>query len=124
MGSKSNSSTRSSAGDTPRALTERVQARLSEVDASLELRRRARRPGGKRKKTEAAGGEPSAHREARAIATVFHELGDTHRQHRLHSGQRVSPELKQAAQAFKASPSLTTLVGVAAFLDGDGLLEW
>jgi hypothetical protein len=123
MGSKSNSSKRSSAGDTPRALTERVQARLSEVDASLELRRRAKRPGAKRKKAEAEG-EPSAHREARAIATVFHELGDTHRQHRLHSGQRVSPELKQAAQAFKASPNLTTLVGVAAFLDGDGLLEW
>jgi hypothetical protein len=109
------------AGDSPVALAERVQARLVEASAAIELRSRARRAGGKRKSGAAP---PTRSKETLALAAVFHELGDAHRQHRLHTGQRVSPALKQAAQEFKTAPSVATLVAVAAFLDEDGLLAW
>jgi hypothetical protein len=55
---------------------------------------------------------------------VFNELAVTHRQFRLRSGQHASPALREAAQAFKESPSIPSLVAVAAFLEEDGLLEW
>jgi hypothetical protein len=55
---------------------------------------------------------------------VFNELAVTHRQFRLRSGQHASPALREAARAFKDSPSLPSLVVVAAFLEEDGLLEW
>jgi len=34
------------------------------------------------------------------------------------------PELREAVQAFKKGPSLTSLVGVAVFLDDRSLLTW
>jgi hypothetical protein len=55
---------------------------------------------------------------------VYNELAITHRQFRLRSGQHASPALRDAARAFKESPSFPTLVSVAAFLEEDGLLEW
>jgi hypothetical protein len=55
---------------------------------------------------------------------VFNELAVTHRQFRMRSGQHASSALREAAQAFKESPSIPSLVAVAAFLEEDGLLEW
>jgi hypothetical protein len=51
-------------------------------------------------------------------------MGHTHRQHRLRTGQHVPIPLREAARAFRAQPSLESLVLVAAFLDEDGLLAW
>ncbi len=89
-------------GDRNASLTKRVEARVA-----------ALRVAGNKKE-----------RERRSLGRVFHELGDTHRQYREQTGQRVSPGLKQAAGEFKKEQSIVTLVAVAAFLDADGLLAW
>lgn len=106
-------------------LADRVQARVAEVNEALDRRARASRPRGKRPKTRAAPAAASGTgREASSLRRVFNELAITHRQFRLRSGQHASPALREAAQAFKESPSMPTLVAVAAFLEEDGLLEW
>lgn len=108
----------------PHSLVERVRARVAEADAQLQRRDRALRPASRRKRAPAAGKENGPSLETRSLGHVFHQLGDAHRQYRRESGQRVSPALRDAANAFKSAPSLTTLVAVAAFLDEDGLLAW
>jgi hypothetical protein len=90
----------------PHSLTERVQTRVTEARLALGRRHTARQ------------------REARSLRRVFLELGDVHRQYRQRTGQHGSPALREAANAFKQAPSLTSLTAVAAFLDEDGILEW
>lgn len=51
-------------------------------------------------------------------------MAGVHRQHRQRTGQHASVALRDAAQAFKESPSLPSLVVVATFLEEDGLLAW
>ncbi len=116
-------------GSTPNGsahpLADRVQARVAEVGQALDQRARASRPRSKRPKEPAAPSSVSgAGREASSLRRVFNELAVTHRQFRLRSGQHASPALREAAQAFKESPSIPSLVAVAAFLEEDGLLEW
>jgi hypothetical protein len=106
-------------------LADRVQARVAEVGQALDQRARASRPRTKRPKAPTSAGPVSgAGREASSLRRVFNELAVTHRQFRLRSGQHASPALREAAQAFKESPSIPSLVAVAAFLEEDGLLEW
>jgi hypothetical protein len=75
----------------------------------------------------AALGQPadggSAATRTRALWRVFHEFGTTYRRLRRESGARPVPGVRDAAEAFRREPTLTTLVAVAAALDQHGLLE-
>jgi hypothetical protein len=129
MGKKNSVKSGSSPNGAVHPLAERVQARVAEVGLALEQRARASRPRAKRpaspRPAPAPGTPPSSHsREASSLRRVFNELAITHRQFRRRSGQHASPALRDAARAFKETPSFPTLVTVAAFLDEDGLLEW
>ena len=48
----------------------------------------------------------------------------TYQRYRRQTGRPALPELREAVHAFKRGPSLTSLVGVATFLDDRGLLGW
>jgi hypothetical protein len=109
------------AGDSPSSLTERVRSRVAEVDRSLPRRPRTTRRGPKDSRTSTT---PEIGPNARSLARVFHELGDVHREYRQRTGQRVSPELREAAHAFKRDRSLTSLVAIAGHLDELGILAW
>jgi hypothetical protein len=62
-------------------------------------------------------------RETESLKRVFYDLGVTYRRYRSQIGGPVAPGLRDAAYAFRADPSLTTLVTVAGFLDRLRLLE-
>ncbi|MEP6573717.1 MAG: hypothetical protein ABJD11_13520 [Gemmatimonadota bacterium] len=124
----------SSAG-VPQPLLDRVRARVLEVGIALDRRDRASRPKSRRGRkptiaapetagVDGAAPAPELTRETRSFRGVFREMGHTHRQHRLRTGQHVPVPLREAARAFRAQPSLESLVLVAAFLDEDGLLAW
>ena len=122
MPKKNQATSGSSPNGSAHPLADRVQARVAEVGQALDQRTRASRPRSKRPRTQTAS--PGLGREASSLRRVFNELAITHRQFRLRSGQHASPALREAAQAFKESPSIPSLVAVAAFLEEDGLLEW
>ena len=127
MAKKNSAPAGQSSNGSTHPLADRVQARVAEVGLALDQRARASRPRSKRTRaaglTSAAPATPPT-REASSLRRVFNELAVTHRQFRLRSGQHASPGLREAARAFKDSPSLPSLVVVAAFLEEDGLLEW
>jgi len=114
------------AGNGHSSLTERVRSRVAEADRSLDRRLKAARR--RSKSTKAASiARPEASekdRSTRSLRRVFHELGTTHREYRQRTGQRVPPDLREAAHAFKREPSLTSLVTVAGYLDELGILAW
>jgi hypothetical protein len=124
MPKKNQTPSGSSPNGSAHPLSERVQARVAEVGQALDQRARASRPRSKRPKVQATAPASGPGREASSLRRVFNELAVTHRQFRLRSGQHASPALREAAQAFKESPSIPSLVAVAAFLEEDGLLEW
>lgn len=112
-------------------LTDRVKGRVSE--ARLALDRPASgtgsKPGRPRRKpaTRAVSdlpGASEADRQARSLRRVYHEMKTTYQRYRKETGRPALPELREAVQAFKRGPSLTSLVGVATFLDDRGLLGW
>jgi hypothetical protein len=109
-------------------LADRVRARVTEVGLSLSRQTAASRSRGKKQRASRPASAAAETRdqspEARSLRRVFNELAVTHREHRLRSGQRVSPALRDAARAFKEGPNLPNLVVVASFLDEDGLLAW
>jgi hypothetical protein len=114
------------AGNGHSSLTERVRTRVAEADRSLD-----RRPGPARRRSKSAKAASTVRPEApekdpspRSLRRVFHELGATHREYRQRTGQRVPPDLREAAHAFKREPSLTSLVTVAGYLDELGILAW
>lgn len=120
------SSSGGSAGDNHSSLTERVRIRVAEVDRSLQ-----QRPGSARRRTKSTKASLTARpalshvdRSTRSLRRVFHELGAAHREYRQRTGQRVPPDLREAAHAFKREPSLTSLVTVAGYLDELGILAW
>jgi hypothetical protein len=124
MPKKNQAPSGSSPNGSAHPLADRVQARVAEVGQALDQRARASRPRSKRPKVQTTAPASGAGREASSLRRVFNELAVTHRQFRLRSGQHASPALREAAQAFKESPSIPSLVAVAAFLEEDGLLEW
>lgn len=112
-------------------LIDRVRARVADAALALERRARASRPRSKRArptKSVALTGSQSQTSavtpEIRSLRHVFQELGDTHRQYRRQTGEHVPPALREAALAFKAAPTLGSLVAVAAFIEEDGILAW
>jgi hypothetical protein len=119
----------SAASGSPQPLIERVRARVADAALALDRRARASRPRSKRsRKAIGLTGHESKNTaltpEVRSLRHVFLELGDTHRQYRRQTGEQVPPALRKAALAFKDAPSLGTLVAVAAYIEGDGILAW
>lgn len=112
-------------------LTDRVKDRVAKVEAALE-RREGAAPAAKASKRRtstlaSAGAGPKAgdgEREVRSLNRVYSELKTTYQQYRRSTGRSAVPELREAVQAFKRGPSLTSLVGVAVFLDDRSLLTW
>ena len=117
-------SNRSSSVEPLRSLTDRVRDRVAAAGQALDRRASAARPKGRRSRSSASQPEAAAVRHAASLRRVFLELGDTHRQYRRRTGQTATPPLREAAFAFKRSPSLDSLVAVSAFFDELGLLEW
>jgi hypothetical protein len=113
-----------------RVIADRVRDRVLKADRALERQETARRPrvGRRADKRQAAAPDPAAaaplSREVRALRAVFTDLGVAHRQYRKRTGESESPGLRAAALAFKAAPSLGSLVPVAEFLDDLDLLDW
>jgi hypothetical protein len=50
-------------------------------------------------------------------------MGVTYRRYRSQTGDKATPGLRDAAYNFRAEPSLTSLVAVAAYLDKLDLLS-
>jgi hypothetical protein len=75
----------------------------------------------------AALGQPkdggSATVRTRALWRVFHDFGTAYRRQRRESGARPVPGVRDAAEAFRRDPTMTTLVAVASALDEHGLME-
>jgi transposase len=126
-----------------RTLADRVKARVTEAGLALETNggsKAAKAPkaaksvapakpvkakaakGGRR--ASVANGDVEARREAQSLHRVYHELKVTYQKHRQQTGRPAVPALREAVDAYKRGPSLTSLVGVAAFLDDRGLLGW
>lgn len=111
-------------------LTERVRHRLLIAGQSYDRRERASRPRSRGRKPlpplalTASEGSTPERRERACLRSVFRELGEAHRRYRTRTGLAGTPALRAAARAFKESPSLGSLVPVAAFLDELGVLGW
>ncbi len=109
--------------DLSETLTDRVQARVANARLALEQRARASRPKSGRNPAQADSPSTSIWqlseeaRETKSLRRVFRELGVSYRRYRSQTGEPVRPGLRDAAYNFRAEPSLTSLVAVAAFLD-------
>lgn len=104
------------------SLSDRVKQRVAEASKALDRTHRARRPALKRGTRPPVPASPDL--EMASLRAVFRELGDAHRQYRMRTGQPGTPALRVAAHAFKRTPTLASLVTVAAFFDELGLLAW
>lgn len=111
-------------------LADRVKDRVARVEAALERREGSPAPKSVKRRAPRLGTATSApksgesEREARSLNRVYSELKTTYQQYRRQTGRSAVPELREAVQAFKKGPSLTSLVGVAVFLDDRSLLTW
>ena len=113
-------------------LTDRVKDRVAKIEAELERREGTPAPktSKAKKRTPSLGSAAAASRngngelETRSLNRVYGELKTTYQQYRKQTGRAAVPELREAVQAFKKGPSLTSLVGVAVFLDDRSLLTW
>jgi hypothetical protein len=113
-------------------LTDRVKDRVAKIEAELERREGTPAPktSKAKKRTPSLGSAAAASKngngelETRSLNRVYGELKTTYQQYRKSTGRSAVPELREAVQAFKKGPSLTSLVGVAVFLDDRSLLTW
>ncbi|HEU4799831.1 MAG TPA: hypothetical protein VFS94_04310 [Gemmatimonadales bacterium] len=103
----------------PRPIIDRVHDRVAAAAASIAGP--AARSRSRRKPVPFATESP---REVRAMKLVFREMGRTQRATRQERGQEPSPAVREAALAFRRSPSMPALVQVASSLDEVGLLAW
>jgi hypothetical protein len=105
----------------PESLTGRVAERVATARLEIDRSAARQRPRSQRK----AAGSPAenALRETKSLKRVFREMGTSYRRYRSQTGDPVVPGLKDAAYRFRAEPSLTSLVAVAAFLDELDLLS-
>jgi hypothetical protein len=117
------------ADELPQTLIDRVQARVAEAALSLDRRANASRPKAQRRRVSPPSPSPESSqrpeqsREEQSLRRVFRELGISYRRYRSQTGDRVAPGLRDAAYNFRAEPSLTSLVAVAAYLDELDLLS-
>ena len=111
-------------------LTDRVKDRVAKVEAALERREGTPAPKSSKRRAPRLGAPTPAPKggegevEARSLHRVYSELKTTYQQYRRQTGRSAVPELREAVQAYKKGPSLTSLVGVAVFLDDRSLLTW
>ena len=115
----------------PRNLTERVRARVSEAGVARDAgvrkanpKRKHLRPTRLRDKASALTEDLEAQRDAQSMRRVYCELKTTYKRYRRRTGRPAVPALRDAVRAFKRGQSLTSLVNVATFLDDRGLLAW
>lgn len=115
--------------DELQTLTDRVLARVADAGIALDRRANATRPKSRRRRVSAptpvTGGsqKPEQSREEQSLRRVFRDMGVSYRRYRSQTGEPLTPGLRDAAYAFRADPSLTSLVAVAAFLDELDLLS-
>jgi hypothetical protein len=114
--------------DAPQTLTDLVAARVVEARLALERRASASQPKVRRSRpTPSAsltnGKTPDEMRETESLKRVFRDMGVTYRRYRSQTGGPVAPGLRDAAIHFRADPSLSSLVAVAAYLDKLDLLS-
>jgi hypothetical protein len=117
-----------SSGELPENLFDRVQARVAEAAFALDRRATASRPKSHRRRAALATASPDGRSSEEVLAEqslrrVFRDLGVSYRRFRKQTGTPLTPGLRDAAYNFRAEPSLTTLVAVAAFLDELDLLS-
>jgi hypothetical protein len=113
--------------DLPENLRERVLARVTLARMAVDRRAKASRPKSKPRRAAApvSADSPSVDeiRESESLKKVFREMGISYRRYRSQTGDPVTPGLRDAAYNFRAEPSLTSLVAVAAYLDELDLLS-
>jgi hypothetical protein len=118
-----------SSNEAPENLFDRVQARVADAALALDRRANATRPKSRRRRVPLATApgdisrSPEEVRAEQSLRRVFRELGVSYRRYRKQTGTPLTPGLRDAAYNFRAEPSLTTLVAVAAFLDELDLLS-
>jgi hypothetical protein len=119
----------SKSGESPPTLTDRMQARVDDARLALDRRTDATRPKSNRRRVPPGSTSTSIWqlsdevRADRSLRRVFSELGVSYRRYRRQTGEPIMPGLRDAAYNFRAEPSLTSLVAVAAFLDDLDLLN-
>jgi hypothetical protein len=110
-------------------LTDRVAARVIEARLAIERRAGASRPKVRRSRPASPAPLPNdaasagEQRETASLKRVFRDMGVSYRRYRSQAGGPVVPGLRDAAYKFRADPSLTSLVAVAAYLDELDLLS-
>jgi hypothetical protein len=107
-------------------LTARVQARVNTARMAVDRRANASRPKAGRRPSSPAStilARSEEMLESQSLRRVFRDMGTSYRRYRSQTGDRVPPGLRDAAYTFRAEPSLTSLVAVAAFLDELDLLS-
>jgi hypothetical protein len=118
-----------SSKELPDNLFDRMQARVAEAAFALDRRATASRPKSHRRRVplvtavEDGGRTPEELLANQSLRRVFRDLGVSYRRFRKQTGTPLTPGLRDAAYKFRAEPSLTTLVAVAAFLDELDLLS-
>jgi hypothetical protein len=119
----------SSAAEPSQTLTERVQARVANARLAADERASGSPQKTRRRRPVSPGltdsGSPSADelRDYESLKRVFREMGISYRRYRSQTREPVVPGLRDAAYTFRAEPSLTSLVAVAAYLDELDLLS-
>ncbi len=120
----------SSAAEPSQTLTERVQARVASARLAADERANTSPHQKARRRRSASPGltdsdSPSADelRDYESLKRVFRDLGISYRRYRSQTREPVVPGLRDAAYTFRAEPSLTSLVAVAAYLDELDLLS-
>jgi hypothetical protein len=131
MSSNPSSASESTPVTPRRTLTDRVKTRVTEARLALDHPARSTSPKPKRPRRKPSSrpasdlpGTSDAERQTRSLRRVYFEMKTTYQRYRRETGRPALPELREAVQAFKRGPSLTSLVGVATFLDDRGLLGW
>jgi hypothetical protein len=124
------SSDGAASGSAPAAIADRVEQRLILAGLAFDRRHGATRPKRRARRLKPTllnpdvPLDPEHARERACLRIVFRDLGDAHRRYRTRTGVPGTPALRAAAYAFKAEPSVVSLVPVAAFLDELGILAW
>ena len=114
-----------------RTLTERVRDRVAAAGARLDAPAKPAAPKAKRPRTNtlaaaasSSNGSADPEHDAQSLRRVYGEMRSKYQRYRKETGKSSVPALREAVHAFKKGPSLTSLVGVATFLDERGLLPW
>jgi hypothetical protein len=104
-----------------------MQAQVEAAQRAIDRRGNASRPRLQRPRRtqpgEVIAPDGETGQQTESLQRVFRTLGVLYRRHRKQAGGPVAPGLRDAAYNFRAEPSLTSLVTVAAFLDELKLLN-